>query len=285
MNTTVSPDPAAGKDRARKNTRTRAGAICAFVLVLAASSACGSANGPATSPSATSSAPISSAPNSITPSSTTPGSAVPKTPVPNPTPRRTAPTPPRSTAPAPAQTSVVLSRIAYAWHWPNDPARPGAVSHTVKVPPVPELIGIGAGDHPSVSGERAFSRMSFTFNAGFPGYRFEYTDRLIADASGKPVPLDGTGILRIVFTDAQAHTADGAASTILWQPPRHLGLDRMVDYAQAGDFEGHLSYGIGTTGSAARTTPPFQVRAYEVETVTAGGQHRYTVAIDIDATE
>jgi len=30
--------------------------------------------------------------------------------------------------------------------------------------------------------------------------------------------------------------------------------------------------------------PQFAVRAYEVETVTLSGQHRYTVAIDIDAT-
>jgi hypothetical protein len=56
----------------------------------------------------------------------------------------------------------------------------------------------------------------------------------------------------------------------------------MADYTQAGDFEGVLSYGVGVTWPAAHSNPQLPVRAYEQETV-AGGQHRYTVAIDIDA--
>ncbi len=57
----------------------------------------------------------------------------------------------------------------------------------------------------------------------------------------------------------------------------------MADFAQGGDFEGVLTYGIGITQPVPESNPQFGVRAYEVETVTAGGQHHYTVAIDVDA--
>jgi hypothetical protein len=59
----------------------------------------------------------------------------------------------------------------------------------------------------------------------------------------------------------------------------------MTDFAQAGDFEGVLSYGIGVTRSVLHSNPQTLVRAYEVETVTAAGQHRYVVAIDINAAQ
>ena len=58
----------------------------------------------------------------------------------------------------------------------------------------------------------------------------------------------------------------------------------MAGYARGGDFEGVLTYGIGITWPVPDSNPQIAVRAYEVETATASGQHRYTVAIDIDAT-
>jgi hypothetical protein len=57
----------------------------------------------------------------------------------------------------------------------------------------------------------------------------------------------------------------------------------MTDFAQAGDYEGVLSYGIGVTRVILHSNPQRTVRVYEVETVTAAGQHRYVVAIDINA--
>lgn len=254
---------------------TKAAAVSTFVLTLAAVGACGSGS-PAT-PGSAPSAPTTSSPAQPSPTGPT------TTPTPTPTPSRTTPAPvPRPSTPAPAPTRVVLSRVAYAWHWPNDVAKPGSVSHKQTVPPVPELIRIGAGDHPATGGERAYNRMTFTFTTGFPGYRFEFVDHLTADGSGNTIALAGDGVLRIVFNTAQAHTTSGASS-ILWQPARHLGLSRMVDYAKAGDFEGYLSYGIGVHQPIAHANPQFPIRAYEVETVTPSGQHQYTIAIDIDA--
>jgi hypothetical protein len=105
----------------------------------------------------------------------------------------------------------------------------------------------------------------------------------MADGSGQPIPLEGSGVLRIVFNPAQAHTTDGTASSILRQPPARLGLNRMVAYAQAGDFEGYLTYGIGITYPIPQSNPQIQVRVYEVTYTNGLGDYRYVVAFDVDA--
>src|SRR6185503_1973013 len=99
--------------------------------------------------------------------------------------------PPAQPSPSPTGTAaqtgrVVSSRLAYQWNWPNDTGRPGVVQHAQHVPPVPALVTIGVGDHPRDPGERPFNRMSFTFDSGFPGYRFSFADRLYGDATGEP---------------------------------------------------------------------------------------------------
>ncbi|HZP51227.1 AMIN-like domain-containing (lipo)protein [Actinocrinis sp.] len=259
------------------NTRrvARAGTYSAFALILVAAGACGSTPANNGSPPAA-------------PTTTAPPQSSPTGPSPTPSPSRTAQTPtptPRQSTPAPSPAPrVVLSRVAYNWGWPGGVNGRGSVTHRQTLPPVPTLIRIGAGDHPADPGERPFNRMTFTFTAGFPSYHFEFVDKLLADGSGTVIPIAGfDGPLRVVFHSAQAHSASGA-STIVSQPPRHLGLGRMVDYAQAGDFEGYLSYGIGIGWPIPQSNPQFPIRAYEVETVTASGQHLYTVAIDIDST-
>ena len=228
-------------------------------------------------------------PGAAPPASSSPApTATPKptatpTPAPTATPKPTA-TPAPTTGPStPAPAQVVSSHVAYPWHWPNDVNKPGRVAHSNAVPPVPALVGISVGNHPAAAGQRPFNRMSFTFTTAFPSYRFEFASQLVSDGSGTVIPLRGQGVLKIVFTQAQAHTSDGTGSTIVSQPARYIGFQRMTDFAQAGDFEGVLSYGIGITQPVLHSNPQFPVRAYELETVTATGQHRYTIAIDIDA--
>ena len=109
-----------------------------------------------------------------------------------------------------------------------------------------------------------YNRMSFTFTTAFPTYEFGYVDQLVADGSGKPVPLAGRGVLRVVFRQAQAHTTDGTSGTIGSAPPSHIGYRRMAGYTQAGDFEGVVTYGIGIDWPEARSNPQIAVRAYEV---------------------
>jgi hypothetical protein len=172
--------------------------------------------------------------------------------------------------------------VAYQWHWPNDTSRPGMVRHTYSVPPVPRLVAIGVGDHPRDPGERAFNRMSFTFTTALPSYDFSFVNGLVSDGQGAPIPLEGRGVLRVTFRQAQAHNDDGSSS-LASKPRAHLGLSRMVSYAGAGDFEGVLTYGIGITWPNPRSNPQLAVRAYEVERIDSHGQHHYVVAIDVDA--
>lgn len=180
---------------------------------------------------------------------------------------------------------VVSSQVSYPWHWPNDVNEPGQVIHTHAVPPVPELVQISVGNHASEPGSPPFNRMSFAFTTAFPSYKFEFTDQLISNASGQVIPLNGLGVLKITFTQAQAHTADGSQSTIISEPARNLGLQRMVDYAAAGDFDGVLTYGIGVTWPIPHSNPQFSVRAYEVQIVTSSGEHLYIAAIDISTAQ
>ena len=188
-----------------------------------------------------------------------------------------------SPAPVPSPTGTVISaRVSYSWHWPNDVSQPGLVAHPVSVPPVPELVAISAGEHPRESGGLPYNRLSFTFTGAFPSYQFRFVSSLVSNPSGRTVPLGGKGVLQVTFRPAQAHSAAGHSSVVT-QPPTDLGFTRMVDWAQGGDFEGVLTYGIGVNWPVAHSNPQFPVRAVEVEKVSAQGQHLYVVAIDIAA--
>lgn len=198
----------------------------------------------------------------------------------------TAPAPQPSTTQSAAATApserVIFSRVSYPWHWPNDVNRPGRIGHAYSVPPVPRLIAIAAGDHPGDPGERPYNRMSFTFTTAFPSYQFRFVNTLVSDPSGRPVPLQGNGMLEVTFRQAQAHTSSGRSSVVT-QPPGYLGYNRMVASAPAGDFEGVLTYGIGIASPVPHSNPQFPVRAIEVEKVSPQGQHLYIVAIDVAA--
>lgn len=241
-------------------TRTIPGIL--LLLPLAALTACGqsSSPGPSTQPAP---APASS--------------AVPAAPA------ASAPAASPAASPAALADQVLSARVAYPWHWPNDTGQPATIQHSYPVPPLPQLIAIGAGDHPATRAERPYNRMTFTFSSAFPSYQIRFGTKLVSDPSGRPVPLAGDGVLQVTFHQAQAHTTGGAPS-VQAQPPAQLGYSRMTSWAAAGDNEGVLSYGIGISWPDPQAKPRFAVRAIEIEKVTAQRQHRYVVAIDIDAT-
>jgi len=235
--------------------------ICAVILIslgLSALAGCGSS----TVPSRTSNSPARHASSAVT------------------SPPNAAPSSPRPAQPAP---EVVLSRVTYPWHWPNDVNKPGSVQHIYPAPPLPTLTAIGVGDHPSEPGGRPYNRISFTFTGAFPSYRFSFVKTLVSDPGSRLIPLAGNGALKVTFSHAQAHTASGQSSVVS-QPPSHLGFSRLVSWAQAGDFDGVLTYGIGISWPIPQSNPQIAIRATEVEEITAQNQRLYTVAIDIDAT-
>ncbi|CAI3802589.1 AMIN-like domain-containing (lipo)protein [Pseudarthrobacter sp. MM222] len=181
---------------------------------------------------------------------------------------------------------VIASSIALDWSWPG-PGRTFKATHDNPVPiasppaaPLPTLYAIGAGQHASET--PPYDQLSFRFTGGFPSYDIEFVPELLADGSGLPVPLPGAGaILKVVFRGAQAHTADGTASTVTSAPPPGVGYKALTSYAPAGDFEGVLSYGLGV-GRPMPAVPETRVRVYEVEKIQQG-QHLYVVALQLDS--
>jgi peptidoglycan hydrolase-like protein with peptidoglycan-binding domain len=94
-----------------------------------------------------------------------------------------------------------------------------------------------------------FDRLVFDFQGTAPGYRVQYVDRLIQDGSGHPIPLRGRAVVEITMRPAAAHRDDGSP-TVPGPPPDVTGFAAFRQIADAGDFEGVLTWGIGV---AART--------------------------------
>ncbi|MGY3319953.1 AMIN-like domain-containing (lipo)protein [Arthrobacter sp. TE12232] len=191
------------------------------------------------------------------------------------------------TAPPQPGDKVISSTITHDWSVPKS-GTPFHTDHENPVPiapppaaPLPTLYAIGAGQHPADT--PPYDQLSFRFNGGFPSYDVEVVPELVADGSGQPIDMPGTGtILEVTFHGAQAHTADGKASTVTSAPAPSIGYRALTSYAPAGDFEGVLTYGIGV-GRPMSTVPETKVRVYEVEKIEQG-QHLYVVAIQLDAT-
>jgi hypothetical protein len=89
-------------------------------------------------------------------------------------------------------------------------------------------------------------------------WRVQYVDRVLQNASGRPVPLRGGAFLQI-STGASDHTATGIAT---YQPadPNELvdvsGFRTFRQVAWAGSFEGVTQIGLGV-----RAHLPFRVFA------------------------
>jgi hypothetical protein len=212
-----------------------------------------------------------------TPSSVT---AAPRTSTPA-KPTATAPT----TKPAPAPTStatIVSSRVAHDWQWAV-PGNPAKVVHTQTVPPVPTLIRIIVASHTDL-GSPVFDRASFTFTGGFPSYQYNWESPadFVGDASGQKVPIAGDDIVKIAFTTAQAHTNAGQSTVMPRGANVHTALGEIVAYANAGDFEGHLVYGLGTHRWVLHSNPRTRVRAVETVMI-VNGRRQYTIAFDVEA--
>ncbi|WFE41190.1 hypothetical protein [Micromonospora sp. WMMD998] len=152
--------------------------------------------------------------------------------------------PPSATAP-PVPTGVAAPaaswRVTWGWAVPDRPAR---VTHPVRVPvtpgqPLPVLVAVETGDHPA----EGFSRITFAFRGPTPSYRVGYVARVVTEGRGAPVELPGTAFLSVRFSPAQAHDARGGGTARV--PPAVIDYPTLLGWAAAGDFEGHLSFGLG----------------------------------------
>jgi len=135
-----------------------------------------------------------------------------------------------------------------------------APSHVAATATAARLVAVRAAHHPG------YDRIVFEFSGPAPSRQHvRYVNRLIADPSGRPIPIAGRAILAASFFPA---TARGAAASVTAPGRVAFALPNVMTVVRAGDFESVLSYGIGL---AKRTT-------FHVFTLTNPSR----VVIDID---
>ena len=123
------------------------------------------------------------------------------------------------------------------------PARVAPPSHVVATAATPRLVAVRAVHHPG------FDRIVFEFSGPPPSRQHvRYVNRLIADPSGRLIPIAGRAFLAASFFPA---TAQGAAASGTAPERVAFALPNVMTVVRAGDFESVLSYGIGL---AKRTT-------------------------------
>jgi hypothetical protein len=104
-------------------------------------------------------------------------------------------------------------------------------------PPIPTLVGVTATHRTGVD------RVVFRFSGALPAsVTVGYVSRLIADGSGRTVPVAGRAILRVRLTPTNAHDAAGHPTA-----PAQVAfaLPNAMTAVRAGDFEAVTTYGIG----------------------------------------
>jgi hypothetical protein len=172
-------------------------------------------------------------------------------------------------------------RVSYNWGVPSDEV---VVEHPLTAPiapppalPLPHLVAIYAADHPE--GNPRYQRISFYFRGQFPSYNFQYVREVLSEGPGTPIPLQGNAFLRVGFVDAQQHNNAGA-TTVKTQPRNPIGFNNLKSYGLAGDFEGHVTYGLGIQ-VAPNSDQVLKIRAGELKKPDGSGGFYYVVHFDV----
>lgn len=152
------------------------------------------------------------------------------------------------------------------------------------------LVDVRAAHHPGLD------RVVFEFRGPLPARRSaRYVPWLIADGSGRTVPVAGDAILELYFGGATGHDDQGRPT---YGPTREtFALPGVIQVVNAGDFEADLTFGIGLSRKASyrvytltrpnrvvvdiktpyRTVP---VRTYFLDSrAYAAGRRPYTAAV------
>jgi hypothetical protein len=185
---------------------------------------------------------------------------------------------PPSTEPT---TPGIEYRVTYDWGVPSNQV---TIPHTVHAPiapapalPLPYLVAIYAGDHPEA--DPKYQRISFYFRGAFPEYKFRYVPALTAEGSGETIPLEGNSFLQVWFVSAQAHDNAGE-STVKVMPANPIGFQNLKSYGTGGDFEGHVTYGLGLQ-VAPDSDQVLAIRAGELRKPDGVGGFYYIVHLDV----
>ncbi len=99
-----------------------------------------------------------------------------------------------------------------------------------------ELYGVSAGCHPT------FDRFVIRARFATPGYDVRYVRRIVADPSGRPVSLLGSGRMRAQFNLAAGHDNHGTNLLTGTLTPR---CPNLLQVKKTGDFEGTVTFALG----------------------------------------
>jgi hypothetical protein len=117
---------------------------------------------------------------------------------------------------------------------------PGATGHRARStsPAAPAILtAIRVAEH------GAYDRAVFQFANGIPRYSAGYVAAVPQDAKGTPAPLPGRSFLQLAFHAAATAKSAGLGTISPYFPA-------LLQISAAGDFEGHLRFGLGLTGRA-----------------------------------
>jgi hypothetical protein len=92
---------------------------------------------------------------------------------------------PAKAAPSPAKAAPAAESVVAEVTWSTGPV---TVAHTPAVPPVPVVTGIRYAGHPQDGYDRIVLDIQ---GSGLPGYSVRYVPQVLADGSGKPIPVPG----------------------------------------------------------------------------------------------
>lgn len=114
----------------------------------------------------------------------------------------------------------------------------GTVPAAPRIAATPQLVTVRAASH------AGFDRVVWQFKGGLPATRLtEFVPTLLGDASGLPIRIAGDAILQVTMFDAVAHDPNTGTPTA---PARLVvGLPNVIEVVRSGDFEAHVTYGVG----------------------------------------
>jgi hypothetical protein len=110
-------------------------------------------------------------------------------------------------------------------------------------PAAPTLTQVTASHYPG------YDELVFQFRGGVPAKTSaRYVSQVIADPSGLPVNVVGSALLRVTFSPAAGHNAQGLVTYGPTQ--RTYPLPELIQVVKVGDFESVLSFGVGVAQKA-----------------------------------
>jgi len=143
-------------------------------------------------------------------------------------------------SPAPASSSATPQTADTVSPASQQPAAPRACQQ-----PGTYLTGVRTGQH------AGYDRVVFQFSGGLPAVTAERVTAVYADPKGTKISLPGQSWMHVVFRGATGYCPQPAHRT--WTGPSALNphYPQLLAVKAAGDFEGHLSFGLGLAAQGA----------------------------------